>query len=50
MIGKKAMIEEIMICCKANEVPNLDDILLALAFRSESELIKICQELCIKWR
>ena len=48
MLTKEEMITEIMLCCRANNVPNDGDVFLALAFRTEPELIKICQELHIK--
>ena len=45
---KEAMIAEILIACKANGVPNLDEVFFALAFRAESELRAICAELHIQ--
>ncbi|NQZ48713.1 MAG: hypothetical protein HRT95_00580 [Moritella sp.] len=44
----EAMITEILLVCKANDKPVNDDIFFALAFRIESELIKICHELDIR--
>jgi len=48
LANKKAMITDILLQCKANNTPATDKVGLALAFRSESELVKICQELNIK--
>lgn len=45
---KQVLIEEIFLHLKANEVPGIDEIWLALIFRSESELKAICTELGIK--
>lgn len=47
-MNKKNMIAEILLVCKANNIKSDGDIFLALCFRSESELIKICNELHIK--
>ncbi len=47
-LTKKAMIDEIINNCKANEVYVGGDMLLALAFKTESELHTICNELNIK--
>lgn len=42
-------IENIMLACKASGMKyNLDEVLLKLVFRTDNELIKICNELCIK--
>lgn len=40
--------QEIVLACRANGVHNLDAVWLSLAFRSHSELIKLCRELHIK--
>jgi hypothetical protein len=42
------MRDEIMICCKANCLPNTDEIYLALLFRTDEELVQMCHELHIK--
>ena len=42
------MRQEIMINMKANKVPVTGKFWLALVFRTESELKKICQEMHIK--
>jgi len=47
-LTKEAMIQEILITCKANKVRAGGEIFLALAFRTEAELKAICQELHIK--
>ena len=49
-MNKSAMIQEIILACKANNCPTTGDMFFALAFRTESELRKICDELCINWR
>lgn len=46
-MGKSQMITEILNACKANNCYTSGDLLLALAFRTESELKKICFELHI---
>jgi len=45
---KQEMINEILLQCKANNVPTTGDLFLGLAFRSESELRAVCSELHIK--
>lgn len=45
---KEQMIKDILQVCKINNVPTTGDLFLALAFRSEAELSKICSELYIK--
>ena len=45
---KNQMIQEILICCKANNVPTTGDLFFSLAFRTESELRSICQQLHIR--
>ena len=45
---KRSLMSEILLCCKANEVLNLDELLLSLAFRTIPELIAICKELNLK--
>ena len=47
-MSKQAMIDEILIQCKANNVPTTGDLFFSLAFRTEQELKKICQTLGIK--
>lgn len=47
-MDKNQMIDEILIQCRANNVPTTGDLFFSLAFRSESELKVICQELHIK--
>lgn len=47
-MDKSAMINEILQACKANGVYTSGDLFFSLAFRSESELKRICQELHIK--
>jgi len=47
-MNKAKMIQEILIAYKAGGGYADGDIFLALAFRSESELIAICTELNIK--
>jgi hypothetical protein len=46
--AKAALIEQIMVVCKANDVRDAGDIFLALAFRSIGELKRIAVELHIK--
>ena len=45
---KRSLMSEILLCCKANEVLNLDELLLSLAFRTIPELVAICKELNLK--
>lgn len=47
-MSKEQLIAEIMLACKANNVPNDGDIFLALTFRTESELRQIARELHIR--
>lgn len=47
MLNKSQMIDEILIQCKANNVPTTGDLFFGLAFRTESELKKMCTELNI---
>lgn len=44
-MNKEAMINEILMVCKANNVPTTGDLFFSLAFRTESELKRICKEL-----
>ena len=44
---KEQMIKEILICCKANNVPTTGDLFFGLIFRTESELKNMCNELNI---
>ena len=44
---KDRLIQEILMVCKANDTPVTGDLFLALAFRTEAELIKIAAELYI---
>lgn len=44
---RRALIGEIMLVVQANHVFRADEVLLALAFRSESELRQISRELCV---
>jgi len=44
---KRALIGEIMLVVRANNTPKADEILLALAFRTEFELRQIARELNI---
>lgn len=46
-MNKKEMIEAILLNVKANGAPITGELFFSLAFRSESELKKICSELCI---
>ena len=48
VMNKEQMINEILIQCKANNVPTTGDLFFSLAFRTESELKTICSELNIK--
>lgn len=45
---KRRLMDEILLCCKANNVPNLDELMLSLAFRTISELVSISKELHLK--
>lgn len=47
-MDKQAMIESILQTVKANNVYMSGDLILSLAFRTESELKAICSELYIK--
>ena len=47
-MSKSAMIQEIIICCKANNVPTTGELLISLAFMSESALRSMCHELHIR--
>ncbi len=47
-LSKEAMIHEIINNCKANDVYVSGDMFFSLAFKSESELHTICNELNIK--
>jgi hypothetical protein len=47
---KSRLRQEIMLVVQANNVQGADDILLALAFRTESELRMIAKELHINTR
>ena len=47
-LTKTELVGEILLVMKANNVPDIGDGLLALAFRSESELRDICHALHIK--
>lgn len=44
---KNQMIQEVLINCQANNVRTTGDLFFSLAFRTESELKKICSELGI---
>jgi hypothetical protein len=46
--SKQQMIQDILINAKANNVITDGDLFFALAFRTETELKKICQEMNIK--
>ena len=45
---KNRMIQEILLQCRANNTPTTGDLFFSLAFRTDSELKKICSELGIK--
>lgn len=45
---KRRLIDEILLTCKANNVPNLDEVMLSLAFRTIPELVSISKELHLK--
>ena len=47
---KDQMIREILIQCKANNVPTTGDLFFGLVFRTETELKKICNEIGIKYK
>lgn len=45
---KKRLIQDILICAKANNIPVTGDLFFSLAFRAVSELRQIARELYIK--
>ena len=47
-LTKEQMVAEILIVMKANGVTTTGDMFFALAFRTDSELRKICRELHIR--
>lgn len=44
----KRMINEIIYNCEINNVKNMGNVFFSLAFRSENELKKICNDMNIK--
>jgi hypothetical protein len=47
-LTKEELFHEIILNCKANNVYIGGDLVFALAFRTRSELVKMCQEMHIK--
>jgi len=45
---KEEVIQEILLVCKAGNVCSIDEVLLALSFKTLSELVSIATELNIK--